>query len=178
MQKRGHDHGGAGALHDLTFGQKRKPARENRLAIVGGRPSKGRPWPALPCRQQGRRTRQLAGSGWRSGDGWFREQARGLARSFHSAPRVDVAAHRMSRSSMPPWRARSKGDWPPNGRSRFGLVSQRVALASSANRSFSPLSMPNQRNTFKLIAAQRAHLPRSASCDRWGLEMSPSSARR
>ena len=78
-------------------GQKRKPGAREPLgrSLVADSP-KGRPWPALPCRQQGRRTRQLAGSGWRSGDGWFRiERARASRGHFIPRHAVDVAAHRI-----------------------------------------------------------------------------------
>src|ERR1700730_9751738 len=126
------------------------PATSSRIWMLLGK--------APPCRRSNRQRRRSAEGGWQSGDAWFRGHARGQAPSFHAAPRIDVAAHRIEIVDAAAKRALQRrnaterqilvGTGEPARRARLVGKEQLETLVDAEH----------ERDALNLIAGQRANL--------------------
>src|ERR1700730_9196430 len=116
-----------------------------------------KPLPAPPGRHSNRRTRRRAESGWRSGDAWFRGYARERARSFHPAPRIDIAAHGKQVVNAAAQRSLERRNAPERQiLVGAGEPAHRARLVGK--QQLEPLvDAKQQRDPLQLIARQRPH---------------------
>src|SRR5437660_8289456 len=98
-------------------------------------------------------------NGWQSSDGCFRERARGPTRSFHAAPRIDVAAHRIEVVDAAAQRALERrltpegqiAVWAGKPAHRTGVIGEQQLQAL--------VDAEHERDALELVARQRADLP-------------------